>query len=275
MQISNLGLVSLLGLALCAHTACFLPLSTAAPQSARTLGKGNFGAVYYSEMPTVDLLAAEEDRLEYAISPFPTASIQLGYGITDKLDIEVAADGTLYLFFLPLPIGGSVGARYQVLYNKNLAVALAGRVGYVGVPGTGGSGEQYPVSSRYGAVSAVAQLMPDGPFRPSMAVNFLPASVKVTDMDTTERFGAGALSFTVTLGIGGGPYEFGPFVNLVYFNSPNLAGSSRFVTAGAAFSIRGRKRRKPAPRLQSQPPPLPPSYNGNQPASPPGPPTPQ
>ncbi len=260
---STLSLRSLLLLLMATSTGCFLPLSTAAPQSARTLGQGQFGVTFYAEMPTLDLLASQTDAQdeEYAIAPFPTATAQIGVGVTDSLDIEAALDGQLWFYVLPLPLGGSLGARYQVLYNQDMAIAVAGRVGYVGF-GVSEVDETTDVtetvSATYGVLTGVIQAMPDRVFRPSLAVSVIPASVKNEIInEAAENYGAVSTAATITLAIGAGPLEVGPFVNLVYFNSPNLSGTASFATGGVSIALRQQKKKKKSPAVAE---PAPPGY---------------
>ena len=237
-------------------SGCFLPISTAAPQSATTVGKGNMGATIYGEFPTVDLLSTQTDDAEesdgYGLAPLPTTTFQLAYGITDKADLEVALDGVLYII-IPLPLGGSIGGRLQLIDRDRFAVAASGKVGYVGL-GVNGEPDSDPdgevgVSAAYTAITMTAQFMPRGFFRPAAAMTFMPARVtNEIKGETPENFMATTMSITLTGMLALGPVEAGPFVNLVYFSSPNLAGTATFATGGIMIALRGRKDRpEPAP----------------------------
>ncbi len=233
---------------------CFLPVSTAAPQSALTVGKGSMGATLYSEFPTLDLLATQTDedpdQEGYITAPMPTATFQLGYGITDRLDLEVAVDGVLY-FVLPLPLGGSIGGRYQVLDRGNIALAASARLGYVGL-GTSDSGSEgdVSVSAAYGAITLASQLFPRGVFRPGLAFSVMPASItNEIKGSAADRYFATAASVTFTAGLGLGPLEVGPFANLVYFASPNLHGTTTLATGGLMLALR-HQRRRPEPSVR-------------------------
>jgi hypothetical protein len=243
-------------------SGCFLPVSTAAPQSATTVGKGNVGATLYGEFPTVDLLSTQtdddDDSEGYGMAPLPTATFQLAYGITDKADLEVALDGVLYII-IPLPLGGSIGGRLQLIDRDKFAVAASGRVGYVGL-GVNDSLEsdserEVGVSAAYTSITMTAQFMPRGFFRPAAAMTFMPA--RVTNEirgETPENFTATTMSVTLTGMLGLGPLEAGPFINLVHFSSPNLAGTTSFATGGIMLALRGSKDREQPEPLQ--PPPV-------------------
>jgi hypothetical protein len=72
-------------------TACALPLSTGAPQSASTVGKSNVGVTAYAEAPTVDLQAATDGQSgsDDEFSPAPAVTTEAAYGLTDRLDLEL------------------------------------------------------------------------------------------------------------------------------------------------------------------------------------------
>lgn len=234
-------LLALLALGL---TGCILPLSTAAPQSATTVGKGRFGATLYAEAPTVDLLAAEDDPgkdLANALAPSPTMSLQVAYGLTDRLDLEVAADGTLLYFVVPAPLGGSAGARYQILRNERVALAAAGRVGRVSATAEW-DGEDIGGSALYGGLTVAAQAFPRGVVRPGLAISYLPISIAYEhDGGETDRFTAHVASLTASLTFAAGGLELAPFGNVAFLSSDYLDG--RFLaTGGLSIALRPRRR---------------------------------
>lgn len=224
---------------------CYLPLGTAAPQPATTVGQGNLGASFHAEVPVVDLLATQTEDgggSDYELSPFPTASLEVAFGLGDRLDLEVGLDGTLYFWLLPMPLGASAGLRGMVRETDALAFALAGRVGYVGLgveDEVERTGEDLAVSALYGKVTGAAQLNPRGAFRPGLALSILPAQVRNDALDDAERrFGAMSASATVHATIAVRGVHIGPFVNFVYFDSPNLRGSEGFVSGGIFLALR-------------------------------------
>ena len=239
---------------------CFLPVSTAAPQSASTVGAGSAGVTMYGEFPTLDLLGTETQatsEVDYAIAPLPTMTLAAAYGLGERLDVEVGLDGVMYIV-LPLPLGGSIGLRYQAVDSPGLALALFGRAGYVGL-GVSDAEENDPnsthsVTATYGQAGVVAQARALGPFRPGLALAIMPARVhNEIKSETAENFGAVAASATVNLTFAIGWFEATPFVNFVAFDSPNLKGRHAFATFGTAFSIRPQKAPRP-PVAEAAPP---------------------
>ena len=238
-------------------TACWLPVSTAAPQPATTVGKGHFGATFYSEFPTLDLLASQtEAGNSYALAPTPTMTAQIAYGVHENVDIELAVDGAYYLI-IPLPLGGSAGVRYHLVNTPDVNVALAARIGTVGlgVSDTSDTTDaEVGASADYVAGTVSAELVPSPGIRPGVALSLMPAEVhNEFDTGTAENFSALATSLTARVNLVFGPVHIGPFANLVYFRSPSFRGSRGFVTGGMMLSLRPAKN-PPAPPA---PPPVP------------------
>jgi hypothetical protein len=238
--------LALAAAALAGLAGCWLPLGTAQPQSASTVGQGGIGATLYGEFPTVDLIATQDESSDlppdhYGLSPLPTASLQVAYGIDDDLDLEVSLDGTLYII-VPIPYGASAGVRYQLLWTPEIAVAVAGRIGHIGL-GVSSEGESRSMSASYASLGLAAHAYLVGPLRMGGSVTVIPTLVRdeVTE-DETRNFGAVAASATFTPSLVLGPVEVGPFFNLAYLDSPNLRGSTMFGTVGVMMALRGQKR---------------------------------
>lgn len=268
-------LVSPLFLALAALSTlaagCFLPVSTAQPQSATSLGKGGIAVMTGSEFPTIDLVSTQSDdnlpNDEYGLAPLPTMTLGVGYGLSENLDLIAGFDSVLYIV-LPLPLGAWVGGRLQLDMKKNLDVAVYARTGFVSLDDEDNVDN---LRASYGQIGAIATLWPTDGFRPSASFSVMPAFVENTlKSSTKESFTTMSMNLTLTAMIGFGPVEVGPFVNFVYFRSPNLAGTAFFPTGGMMFSLRSRKARKPssaAAAIQAPPGGPPP---GPAPSGPPG-----
>lgn len=235
-------------------SGCFLPLSTAAPQSATTVGKGRLGATFYGEMPTADLLASENPTGEdFATAPSPTMTFQVAYGLADSFDLEAALDGQMWLFLVPLPLGASIGGRLAIAESETLAVAAAGRIGSIsGEAELDNGGDNVGGSATYGSLTLTGQLNPRGAVRPGAALSYLPASVKYDpEGQGTEHFSAHAVALTGSLTFALGNLEVAPFANLTYLTSDRIDGA--WVSTGG-LSIAGRPRRRP-PAPAPPPPP--------------------
>lgn len=246
---------SLALLALCG--GCFLPVATGAPEPATTVGKGNIGAMASGEAPTIDLIANKntgEYTDTYGASPAAAMRFTLSYGLTDDTDIEVAAEGELWLFFLPLPTGGSIGLRHH-LGGESIDFALAARVGGVSADTTytdsSGNTSKDGASAEYAAVQGVAQVH-SGFVRPLVAVSFMPFNIKRTPGDMPEtKFKGLASSVTFALMLVGNRAQFGPYVSVTNFVSDQFSGGT-FASGGLMLAVRPDRS-----RVAQQPPPSP------------------
>lgn len=235
-------------LATAVSSGCFLPMTTAAPQTASTLGKGNFGATAYAEFPSVNLTATAargNDPVQQGsneiIAPSLTGVAQFSYGLTDSLDLEFGAEGMLYLFILPLPTGLHAGARYQLLETDSWRVATAARLGF-STFSTTTDGRANRINAFHGMGSAVVQWVRLPVFHPSLSVSLFPANVRfdatgvgVGNMWTLA--GSSALNLTLDFGL----VEISPYLGMVAFTSPNLAQPRLLPQFGIAFAVRGGK----------------------------------
>src|SRR3954468_18104410 len=109
-------------LALLFLPACFLPVATGAPEPATTVGKGNVGVALTGEAPTLDLVADNKDSSapdtdytsSYGEAPAAALRATIAYGLGENTDVELAIEGQLWFFFLPLPTGASLGLRHHL-----------------------------------------------------------------------------------------------------------------------------------------------------------------
>ena len=139
------------------------------------------------EAPTLDLIANNEGS-----SPTGNDTGQLrrsarrGRDAYDELwhhrqhRLEIAAEGELWFFFLPIPTGGSIGLRQHFDAGDSFDFAIAAKVGSVRLRRTSSrppAARKKESSARatYGVISAVMQSK-RGPIRPLAAVSFMPAT---------------------------------------------------------------------------------------------------
>jgi hypothetical protein len=250
---------------------CFLPVGTAAPQSAATVGTGRFGMSFHTEAPTLNLIADSSDNQSGAYSIAPAASMSFGvqYGLDRHLDLEVSAEAALYLFFLPIPTGATAGLRYQLIDGPGFDVALAGKLGWVSLSTSSsdsmGNTTEERASARYASLSGVIALH-DGPLRPLLAVNLMPASVYTNVNGATSFTGLGS---SITLGVTfvAGNMQITPFGALTYFASQSVEGSG-YWSVGISFAARPDKAARPptfAPVPMAPPPSYPPPPDSGSP----------
>lgn len=242
---------------------CFLPVGTGAPLPATTVGHGHVGVALTGEAPTVDLIAKDDNSTNqtytdtYGASPAAAMSFTLEYGLTDDTDIEVAAEGELWLFFLPLPTGGSIGVRHHMWLGDDLDFALAGRIGGVAagasVTDSSGDASSDSASAVYGAAQGVVQLR-RGFVRPLAALSLMPFRIK-RDIsgDPQQRFAG--LASSLTFGVAfGRAVQLEPYLTVTDFASTQYAGGV-LVSGGLMLAIRPQRNDRSAP-----PPPPPPAY---------------
>ena len=283
-----------IAVALCLLAGCFLPVATGAPEPATTVGKGKLGAMISGEAPTIDLIANNGSGGNntytdtYGASPAAAMRLTLSYGLTDDLDLEIAAEGELWLYFLPLPTGGSIGLRQHLAAGDTFDVAVAARIGGVtsgtATADTNGNATQDEASAEYAAVQAVVQLK-RGTVRPLASINLMPFNItRAPEGDPIQRFKGLASSVTFGLMFVGNQVQVGPYATLTNFESTNFSGG--FIgSGGLMLAIRQDRNRPhvdpvfqpvgpaPAPYPYGPAPPAypPPNY---PPPTPPGPPPP-
>jgi hypothetical protein len=212
---------------------CFLPVATGAPEPATTVGKGNFGFSLSAEAPTIDLVAQKDDAKDYTDtygeSPAAAMRATLSYGITGSTDIEVAAEGQLWFFVVPIPTGGSIGFRQHLDAGDTFDAAIAARVGGVssGTVSSDGMGNSASdaASAYYGALSGVIETR-HGWIRPLLSLQLMPFSIKRgISGEPIERFKGLTSSATFALMLVGQHVQFGPYVTGTNFESQEFAGA--------------------------------------------------
>jgi hypothetical protein len=234
---------------------CFLPISTAAPQPARTVGKGEWGLSFSSELPTLNLIAEDmtaegDSRPDDLVAPANSMTLGVQYGLTNHIDLEAYAEGAMIVFIVPVPLGGSAGLRAHMIHTDFLDLALAGRVGHIGV-----TSDDDHADATYLAGSVVLQLNPGGRFRPGIALQELPATIDVAlSGEMPSTFKGAASSLTFSLEYAGDYVSFTPFVTVTSFDSPDI-DSARFVSFGVQLA---RRNNVPPPAPPPPPPPPPP-----------------
>jgi hypothetical protein len=250
MSLARRLLLAALALALLATASgCFLPMGTAAPQSAKTVGRGGYATSFHAELPTINLIAEDQDEQgqdgdQLVVAPSASMHFGVQFGLTDRLDLELGVEGALYLFLLPIPTGASGGFRYQIVQGGPLDLAIAARGGYVGISGDDGdqpSDGDWSASAKFGSFSLVGQLA-DGPVRPLAAVNLMPAFIDQDLPDQApESFTGIASSLTIGVAFVAGHFQLTPFATLAYFGSTEIDGAGTF-SFGVSIAARPTKR---------------------------------
>ncbi len=257
---------------------CFLPISTAAPQPARTVGQGQWGATFSNELPTLNLIAQDTttnpqggSTPDDLVAPASAMELGLAYGLTDHVDLEVNAEGAMMVFIVPIPLGISGGVRAHIIHNDVFDLALAGRVGHIGlttnVSVNGGESKEDHADATYFAGSVVIQLNPEGRVRPGLTLQEMPATVDVAlSGEDPSTFKGAASSVTLSLELLANSVSITPFLAVTSFDSPDIK-SARFVSGGIQLQRRNNVPRprvlyvpaQPAPGPGVAPPPPPPS----------------
>ena len=283
---------------------CILPVSTGAPMPATTVGKGNVGFAISGEAPTLDLIAdndnknlATNDPIAYGAAPAASSTLTFSYGVGDHTDLEVAAEGALYYFILPLPTGGSLGFRQHFDVGESLDFGIAARVGHVGstseVTDANGNKTESGARANYGALQLILQSK-HGLVRPLAAINWMPAHIRRAPANEPD-FSFNGMASSVTLGLMfvSRNAVAGPYVTATNFYSDRFDNSGWFVSGGLMLALRPDRNRPkvvfpdnpplppggyygPAPTYappppQGPPPPPAPPPGPAQPALPPGP----
>ena len=263
---------------------CILPVSTGAPLPATTVGKGHLGFALSGEAPTLDLISDNKDSdqagstsaVSYGAAPAAAATMTVSYGIGDDTDIEIAGEGALYFFVLPIPTGGSIGLRQHVDLGESFDMAFALKLGSVSSSAsvTTGSGDSEESSARatYGSFQAVVQTK-RGFIRPLLALNVMPATISRDPSDADPfKFKGVASSFTAGIHFVGRHAVFGPYLAATNFYSDRFDNSGWFVSGGLVFAIRpDRNREQPAiPPAPAYPAPMPTTGPQPAPGGPPG-----
>lgn len=263
-----------------------MPVSTGAPLPATTVGRGNVGGAFSAEAPTLDLIADNDDgatgspsAVSYGAAPAAAMTFTLSYGIGDNTDLEVAGEGALYFFVLPLPTGGSIGLRQHFDAGDAFDLGIAARVGHVSssanVTLSDGTSEESSASASYGAFQVVLQTK-HGFIRPLLAVNFMPARID-RDPSDEDPFKLKGLASSITAGLMfvGNHALIGPYLTATNFYSDRFDNSGWFISGGLTFAFRpDRSRERPHDSPVYGPYPPAPSGPPGAPAGPPPPPMP-
>jgi hypothetical protein len=244
-------------LALALLPACYLPVATGAPESATTVGRGHLGVALSGEAPTLDLIAnnsgsgsADTDYTSsYGEAPAAAMRFTLSYGLGENTDVEIAAEGQLWYFFLPLPTGASIGLRQHLEGSDMFDIALAARFGGVSSGSTQVNGMDVATSDDasaiYGAFSGVVQVK-NGFFRPLVSLQLMPFKVtRAVEGSPIQRFYGAATSATFALMLVGDNVQFGPYATLTNFESQQFKGGF-FPSGGLMLAFRP-DRNKPKP----------------------------
>jgi len=244
-------------LALLLLPACFLPVATGAPEPATTVGKGKVGVAITGEAPTLDLIASNtgsgsqdtDYTSTYGESPAAAMRLTLGYGLGENTDVELAVEGQLWFFFLPLPTGASIGLRQHLEGGDLFDIALAGRVGGVTTGSTQVNGQDVSssddASAIYGSLQGVVQVK-HGFIRPLVSLNVMPFKVtRGLENQPIQRFYGAATSATFGLMLVGDRVQFGPYATITNFESQQFKGGF-FPSFGLMLAFRpDRNRPKP------------------------------
>lgn len=224
-----------------ALSGCFLPLSAGAPQMASTVGKGSYGTSLAVEAPTLDLSGEDES---IGVAPAAGLTGMVAFGLGDRTDLEVGVEAAMYLFLVPIPTGGAVGVRHQIVASPQYDVALAARIG--GVASSYGDDQAETTrrySASYAAVSVAAQGA-FGAFRPLVSGQFMPARISRKAEGVSEKFTGTAASLTVGLMFQlSDRLQLGPYATGFTFGSQE---TKRIADAafGIMLAVRGDRHRK-------------------------------
>lgn len=216
---------------------CFLPVATGTPEPATTVGAGHFGAAVSGEAPTLDLTAGADDFTDtYADAPAAAGRLGIAYGVAEHTDLEVGLEASLYLFFLPMPIGGSIGVRQGLLAGGRLDLAVAGRIAALRVGADSANAQSDSASAELAQVSIAAQGA-FGRFRPLLSVAALGARMTRSVDGVAQDLNGLAGSVTLGAMLRLGSVELGPYVTGTYFTSDAVAGRP-LIAGGLALALR-------------------------------------
>jgi len=232
-------------------SGCILPISTGAPLPPTTVGQGKVGFAFSGEAPTLDLIAGGSDyKTTYAAAPAAAATLTVAYGLGEHTDLELAGEGALYYFLLPLPTGASIGVRHHLDIGDTFDLGIAGKLGGVGVSdsstdSSGNTTTRSSASAIYGAFQAVLATR-QGPVRPMLAASVMPFRIKRHPENEPEvRFNGEGSSLTAGLMLVGRSFLATPYVAVTNFQSQQFSGGW-FVSGGVLFAFR-RDRNRPRP----------------------------
>jgi hypothetical protein len=223
--------------ALAAAGGCILPVSTGTPLPATTVGTGHLGGSISGEAPTLDLLAEGNNYADLrGAAPAAAMTMTLAYGVRDDTDLELAGEGALYYFLVPLPSGGSIGIRHHLLASDVFDIGIAAKVGSVSSDLESNSTDS-SASAVYGGVQGIVQVK-NGWIRPMVALNAMPFRIQRHPSNEAEyRFRGLASSLTVGLMLTFDHVQLGPYFTITNFESERFSGAW-FPTGGLMFAVR-------------------------------------
>jgi hypothetical protein len=220
-----------------ALAGCYLPVATGTPQPAATVGKGKFGVGFSGEAPTLDLTAGTSDFNDsYADAPAAAGKIEGAYGVADRTDVEASLETSLYLYFIPMPVGGSIGIRQQLVYQSWVDFSVAARIGAVRVGGQDAMGGEDSASAEFAQLSATVQRA-TGPLRPLVSIAGMGARMTRNLDGVAQDFTGFSGSLTAGAMFQIGSVQFGPYVAVTYFTSEEFSGRT-FASGGLSIQYR-------------------------------------
>jgi hypothetical protein len=216
---------------------CFLPVATGTPQPASTVGTGKFGAGVAWEAPTLELTAGTTDFNDsYAESPVAAGRIGIAYGLAAHTDVEASLELSLYYYILPMPVGGTIGIRQQLVAREHLDLSVAARVGALRVGGEDSEGREDSAKAELGQLSISAQGA-FGAVRPLISIAGMGARMTRNVLGVAEDFNGFAGSATLGLMFQLGSLQVGPYVTGTYFTSDEFSGAP-LVSGGLSLESR-------------------------------------
>jgi hypothetical protein len=224
--------------AVLAGAACYVPVSSSAPQSPTTAGAGNWRGSGFVEAPVLDVLgtvasapsAASPNR--YPSAGLPVFNFEVAAGLTERVDFEVGVEGGIYL--LPIPNAAFAGVRHHVHGTENLDIAWAARAGYAGFLAVWNE-QPYDgskVRAAFGSVSASARVT-KASLQPGVALALQPMWI-MPDVAGPSVDNLAGLSATTTLSL---RYRgVTPFVSGGVITSQNARGTGPLISVGLAWT---------------------------------------
>jgi hypothetical protein len=225
--------------------ACALPLATGNAVPAATVGTDRVALAFYEEAPAFDLVVdqgsdprALGDAVD--IAPLGAGVVQLSFGLRDNTDVEGGLHLAMHYFGLPVPAGGMIGARQQLVRSAGLDASVYARIGGMrasnGETDMDGNPHENTSSLTYAAFGAAVQPR-FGRLRPVATLQALGgrASQDPTDQVPQDWNGL-ASSITIGLLYEIGAVQVGPAGTFTYWVTD--LGNLPTVSGGFAISYR-------------------------------------
>jgi hypothetical protein len=228
---------------LAALAGCNLPLATGSALPAATVGADRVAVGIYEEAPAFDLVVDRGDDPQAldssydADAPLGAGVAQLSFGIREGTDVEGGLHLAMHYFALPVPAGGMLGVRQQVIRRERLDVSVHGRLGGVrasrGETEADGDPHENTASATYAAIG-VAMQPRVGRFRPLAALQALGGRVSQDPTDRVPQDWNGlASSLTVGLMFEIGAIYIGPSGTVTYW----VTDLGRLPTVSGGFAV--------------------------------------